>query len=152
VEKTFTITGLTKSVRLAISSDNKYLIIREFRGNNLFFVETQSGSVIKTIDLGYEGKSGNNNDLAVAGDFVYVSNNEGFLTKINTSNQTVVAQITFSNIQGIDIHPNSEILVATIKEKPMAKLAIILPENLKIIRLINIGAMTPWDVAIRPNL
>jgi len=151
VEKTLTITGLTKSVRLAISSDNKYLIIREFRGNNLFFVETQSGSIAKTIDLGYEGKSGNNNDLAVAGDFVYVSNNEGFLTKINTSNQTIDAQIIYSNFQGIDIHPNSEILVATIRE-PMAKLAIILPENLKIIRLINIGEISPWDVAIRPNL
>jgi Tol biopolymer transport system component len=147
---TITVEGLSKTIRLAVSTDDKYLIIREFRGNKLIFVETQTGNIATTLDLGYEAKSGNNNDLAVAGNFVYVSSSEGYLTKINTITQTVEAQIVNSNIQGIDIYPDSEVLIATLRETP-AKLAVILPESLKIIRLIELGKISPWDVAIRPN-
>ncbi len=147
---TITVNGLAKTVRLAVSSDDKYLIIREFRGNQLFFVDTKSGNIAANLDLGYQGKSGNNNDLAVAGDYVYVSSSEGYLTKVNTTNQTVEAQIIYSNLQGIDIYPDSEVLIATLRETP-AKLAVILPNSLKIIRLVNLGRISPWDVVIRPN-
>ena len=147
---TFKISGLTKTVKLAISSDDKYLIIREFRGNQLIFVDTQTGNVVKSLDLGYEAKSGNNNDLVVAGNYVYSSSSEGYLTKVNTTTQSIESQLEYSNIQGIDIYPDAEVLVATLRENP-AKLAIILPEELKVIRLVPLGKISPWDVVIRPN-
>ncbi len=150
VTNTWQINGLSKTVRLAVSSDDKYLIIREFRGNQLIFVDTQTGNVVKALDLGYEAKSGNNNDLVVAGNFVYSSSSEGYLTKINTTTQSVESQLEYSNIQGIDIYPDAEVLVATLRETP-AKLAIILPGELKIIRLVPLGKISPWDVVIRPN-
>ena len=147
---TFTISGFTKTVRLAVSTDDKYLIIREFRGNQLIFVETQTGNIVAALDLGYQAKSGNNSDLAVAGDYVYVSSSEGYLTKVNTTNQTIEDQIVYSNIQGIDVYPDAEVLIVTLRETP-AKLAVILPDSLKIIRLVNLGKISPWDVVIRPN-
>ncbi len=147
---TFKIDGLTKTVKLAVSSDDKYLIIREFRGNQLIFVDTQTGNIVKSLDLGYEAKSGNNNDLAVAGNFVYVSSSQGYLTKVNTNTQSVEKQIIYSNIQGIDIHPDSEILIAALRETP-AQLAVILPQNLKVIRLVKLGKISPWDVVLKPN-
>lgn len=148
---TFVIDGLAQSVRLAASSDGNNIIIRELRTNNLFFIDAQNGNVNSIVDLGYEAKTGNNNDLAVEGDYVYSSSSDGYITKINTQNYTVEGEIVHSNIQGIDIHPSGEILVATLRETT-AKVAFILPNKMEIIRIIEIGGNSPWDVAIRPNM
>lgn len=148
---TFMIDGLAQSVRLATSNDGNNIIVRELRTNNLFFINSVNGEVNSIIDLGYEAKTGNNNDLAVAGDFVYSSSSDGYLTKINTSSYTVEGEITYSNIQGIDVHPSSEILVASLRETP-AKVAFILPDKMEIIRIKEIDGNSPWDVAIRPNM
>jgi len=149
VEDTLTVEGLFISARLAVSPDNEYLIVREYQSTNLFFIQTATKNITQVLDLGYEAKSGNNNDLTVAGDYVYVSSYTGVLSKIQISTQSIVAEITHVNFQGIDVFPSAEILLATVREEP-AKLAVIIPETLKMVRLIPIAGSAPWDVAIRP--
>ena len=148
---TITLDSLTQSVRLCVSADGNYLIVRENRGNRLLFIDTNNEVLVNVIQLGYESKSGNNNDLAVIGDYVYVSSESGVLSKIEISTQSIVAETTQSNFQGLDVYSSGELLVALVRETP-AKLAIIKPESLKIIRLVDLGEIAPWDVAIRPNL
>ncbi len=151
IVNTFNVEGLKQSVRVAVSTDGKNVIIRELRTNNLFFVDSRNGNVNKIIDLGYQAKTGNNNDLAVAGDHIFVSSSDGFISKINTTSFSVEGQITHSNIQGIDVYPSSEILIATLRETP-AKIAVIISEKMKIINIVEIGGSSPWDIAIRPNM
>lgn len=145
---TITLDSLSQVVRLAVSADGQYLIVREFRQDRLLFVDTATDTLVNCIHLGYDAKSGNNNDLAVWGDYVFVSSESGKLTKIEVASQSIVGELTHTNFQGIDVYESGELLVATVREAP-AKLAFIIPETLKIIRLVNLGEMTPWDVAIR---
>ncbi len=149
VEQTFTIDSLTASVRLAISTDGNTLIVRENRTSKLLFIDANNGNLINILTLNYESQTGNNNDLAVNEDFLYVSSSEGILTKIQISSQSIISEISGVNFQGIDISASNELLIATSREE-LSKLKFILPDNLKIIRSIPINCTTPWDVAIRP--
>jgi DNA-binding beta-propeller fold protein YncE len=151
LSNTITLDSLTQVVRLAVSTNGNYLIVRENRKDRLLFVDTQTETLVNIMHLGYEAKSGNNNDIAVNGDYVFVSSESGKLSKIDVASQTIVAELSETNFQGLDIHSSGEFLVAALKGSP-AKLAFILLENLKIIRIIDIGKLTPWDVAVRPSL
>ncbi|MCF6269947.1 MAG: Ig-like domain-containing protein [Melioribacteraceae bacterium] len=151
LESTITLDSLTQVVRLAVSTDGNYLIVRENRKNRLLFVDTQTETLVNVIRLGYDSKSGNNNDLAVIGDYVFVSSESGVLSKIEISSQSIVAELLHTNFQGLDVYSSGELLVATIRESS-AKLAFIIPETLKIIRIVELGEMAPWDVAIRTSL
>jgi hypothetical protein len=125
-------------------------MVLELRGTQLVFINTSSQSVEGVVNVNYKTKTGNNNDLAVAGDYVYLSSSEGFLTKIQISTKTVVTEIEHENFQGIDIYPNEELMVATIRTDP-ALVLVIKPETMKILRTIPISGDAPWDIAIRPN-
>jgi len=151
LESTITLDSLKQVIRLAVSTDGNYLIIRDLREQRLLFVDTQTEALVNVIRMSYDSKSGNNNDLAVIGDYVFVSSESGILSKIEVSSQSIVAELIHTNFQGLDVYPSGELLVATLREIP-AKLAFIIPETLKIIRIVELGEMAPWDVAIRQSL
>ena len=148
--ETLTIDGFSRSVRLAASADGQYIIVREFRGDKLAFIKTTDNSVAKILELGYEAKSGSNNDLTVLGDYVYVGAGSGELSRIQISTQTLVNEITHINFQGLDVFGSGEFLVALSKSNP-ATLDVLNPETLKILREIPLPGTAPWDVAIRPR-
>ena len=74
----------------------------------------------------------------------------GVLQKLDIASHSIVAENNEVNFQGIDIDPYGEALIATIRDTP-AKLGVLLPENLKLIRKIDYNGTAPWDVAIRPH-
>ena len=150
VESTLTLENFTRSVRLAASADGNYVIAREFRGDKLAFIETASGTVANVLELGYEAKSGSNNDLAVLGDYVYVGASSGELSRIQISTQTLDNEITYINFQGMDVFGSGEFLAAVSKSNPPV-LALLHPETLKILREIPLPGSAPWDVAVRPR-
>ena len=150
VEQTLTIEGFSRSVRLAASADGNYIMVREFRGQKLAFIETGGNAVVSILELGYEAKSGSNNDLAVLGDYVYVGAGSGQLSRIQISTQTLVNEITHINFQGLDVFGSGEFVAAVSKSNPPA-LALIHPETLKILREIPLPGTAPWDVAVRPR-
>lgn len=150
VEQTLTITDFTRSVRLAASADGNYVIAREFRGDKLAFIETTSGTLASVLELGYEAKSGNNSDLAVLDDYVYVSASSGELSRIQISTQTLVNEIDHINFQGMDVFGSGEFLAAIAKTNPPA-LTLLNPETLKILREIPLPGSAPWDVTVRPR-
>ncbi|MBU0476236.1 MAG: Ig-like domain-containing protein [Bacteroidetes bacterium] len=150
LENTITLDSLNQVIRLAVSADGKYLIVRDLKESKLLFIDVQTETLVNVMRLSYEAKSGNNNDLAVYGNYVFVSSESGVLSKIDVASQTIVAELVHTNIQGIDIYPDGELMVATLREIP-AKLAFIIPETMKIIRIVELGEIAPWDVAIRQN-
>ncbi len=149
VEKTLTIADYKYSVRLAASPGGDYVMAREFRGSKLAFIKVTDGSVAAVIDLGYEAKSGNNSDLAVNGDYVYVGASSGELSRIQISTQSLDRQIAYVNFQGVEMFGSGEFLIAAQRDAP-AKLLILQPETLKVLREIPVSGTAPWDVAIRP--
>ncbi len=149
ISKTITINDITRCFRLAAAARGKFVAVREFSGNHLSFIDAASETVVNTIDLGYPGKSGNNNDLAAYGDYLYASSSGGELTKIDVNTQTVERQITDINFQGLDIYSTGEFLFAIVR-KTVSEVAVIRSEDLKIVRRIRINGAAPWDVAIRP--
>ncbi len=149
MEETITIADYSYSVRLAASPAGDYVMAREFRGSKLAFIKVADGSVATILDLGYEAKSGNNSDLTVYGDYVYVGASSGELSRVQISTQTVERQITRLNFQGLEMFGSGEFLVATQRDNP-AKLLILQPETLKVLRAFSISGTAPWDVAIRP--
>lgn len=149
VEQTITIENFTQSLRLASSPDGQYVMVLELRGTQLVFIRTSDQTIAGVTTLNRETNTGNNNDLAAAGDFVYLSSNDGFLTKIQISTRTIVTELSYDNFQGIDVYPTEELLIASVRSDP-AKLAVIFPETMKILRVVPISGSAPWDVAIRP--
>jgi len=149
VEKTLTIVDYKYSARLAASPGGDYILAREFRGSKLAFINVADGSVTTVMDLGYEAKSGNNSDLAVNGDYVYLSSSTGELSRVQISTQTLDKQIVHVNFQGLEMFNSGDFLVAAQRDAP-AKLLILNPETLQIFREIPFSGTAPWDVAIRP--
>ncbi len=148
LEKSLTITDYKYSVRLAASPAGDYVMAREFRGSKLAFINVQDDAITVT-DLEYEAKSGNNSDLAVSGDYVYVGASSGELSRIQISTQSLDKQITYVNFQGLEMFGSGEFLIAAQRDAP-AKLLILQPETLKVLREIPVSGTAPWDVAIHP--
>lgn len=150
VSNTITIDGFGRCVRLIASDDGRYVAVRELDGTNVAFIDCNSESVLKVLDIGYKAKRGNNGDFATSGEYLYVSASTGELSKIDWATQTVVNQIQDINFQGLDMYPTGEFLFAAVRTNN-SQLVIINPENLKIVRRITVKGVSPWDVAIRPN-
>ncbi len=150
LSKTITIDGMTRCLRLIASADGQFVAVREFGGTHLAFIRVADGSVASVLDLGFKAKSGNNGDLAVAGDYLFAAASTGELSKIDWATQSVVQQIQDINFQGLEAYRSGEFLFAAVRTTN-SQLVIINPENLKIVRRITIGGTSPWDVAIRPN-
>lgn len=149
VTNTITVDAITRCIRLEATDDGKSIMVREFGGSHLAFINVATESVNFTVDLGFVSKSGNNNDLVAYGPYAYIPSNTGELLKINVSDGSVVARLMDDNFQGVDIYPSGEFILATVRRNP-AQLVIINPDDLKILRRINIGGASPWDVAVRP--
>ncbi|GEM_PF-2827079 len=147
--KTVTINDISRCFRLTATAQGKFVAVREFAGTHLSFIDASSETVVKTIDLGYPGKSGNNNDLIAYGDYLYASSSSGELTKIDVNTQTVVQQITDINFQGLDIYPSGEFLFAVVR-KSLSEVAVVRPDDLKIVRRIRVNGSAPWDIVVRP--
>ncbi len=151
ITKTITVDGIGRIFKMDVSADGQYLLVREFKGPSLAFVNASTGSVESVLDLGFEAASGNNADICPYGDYVYLSSNEGDLVKVDINTREIVAAIKDINFQGLAIYPTGEFIFAAIRVTP-AQAVILRAEDLKILRRIQINGTAPWDVAIRPVL
>lgn len=147
--KTIAAEGISKCVRLAASANGAYVVVREFNGSKLAFIDVTAQSVKQVIDLGYKAPAGNNNDLAAFGDYIFITSNSGKLTKIDVNTQTVVAEISDMNFQGLDIYPSGEFIFAAARSGD-SQVVVLKTDDLKIVRRITIHGTAPWDALIRP--